>query len=63
MKKSIILMSAVTLALASCSNEEMHDLAQGSDGLVTFSASIPSSLLSRAYGDGSQLKNLHYAVY
>jgi hypothetical protein len=64
MKNHLFAMAAMgTLALlASCSNEELPALA-GNDGSITFTASLPADILSRAYGDGEVAKTLHYAVY
>ncbi len=65
MKKHLFAIAALgTLALwTSCSNEELPAPA-GNDGSITFTASLPADILSRAYGDGQTVdKTLHYAVY
>ena len=51
------------LALASCSSEEFDVKPAGGEGNVTFTASLPASVASRYYSDGSTAKNLQYAVY
>ena len=47
----------------SCSNEEFPAPVPGGDGTVTFTATLPANISSRAYGDGEVAKTLHYAVY
>ncbi len=47
----------------SCSNEEFPAPVPGGDGTVTFTATLPANINSRAYGDGEVAKTLHYAVY
>jgi hypothetical protein len=51
---------ALTLGLASCSSDELA--VGGSDGIVTFTAKLPSTI-SRAYADGTTATTLRYAVY
>lgn len=64
MKKHLFIMaSAALLALSSCSSDDFNSPDAGTDGTVTFTAAIPSHLLSRAYGDGTVTKQLSYAVY
>lgn len=64
MKKSLFAMVAVgAVTLASCSNDEMAGPAINDDGNVIITAQLPTDLQSRAYGDGSVAKTLHYAVY
>lgn len=64
MKKHLLLMaSAALLAFSSCSSDDFNSPDAGTDGTVTFTAAIPSHLLSRAYGDGTVTKQLSYAVY
>lgn len=64
MKKSLFAMVAVgAVTLASCSNDEMAGPAINDDGNVIITAQLPTELQSRAYGDGSVAKTLHYAVY
>lgn len=57
----MVAVGAVTLA--SCSNDEMAGPAINDDGNVIITAQLPTDLQSRAYGDGSVAKTLHYAVY
>ncbi len=52
-----------SMALASCSGEEFDVKPTGAEGNVTFTASLPASVASRAYSDGSAAKNLAYAIY
>lgn len=64
MKKSLFAMVAVgAVTLASCSNDEMVGPASNDEGNVIITAQLPTDLQSRAYGDGSVAKTLHYAVY
>ncbi len=65
MKKIKLAMAAMgAFALwTSCSNEEFPAPAPGGDGSVTFTATLPANINSRAYGDGEVAKTLHYAVY
>lgn len=64
MTKSLFAMVAVgAVTLASCSNDEMAGPAINDDGNVIITAQLPTELQSRAYGDGSVAKTLHYAVY
>lgn len=64
MKKSLFGLVAVgAVTLASCSNDEMAGLGINNDGNVIITAQLPTDLQSRAYGDGSVAKTLHYAVY
>lgn len=64
MKKTLFAMVAVgAVTLASCSSDEMTGPAAGNDGTVVITAQLPADLQSRAYGDGSVAKTLHYAVY
>jgi hypothetical protein len=65
MKKTFLAMAAIgALALwTSCSNEEFPAPVPGGDGTVTFTATLPANISSRAYGDGEVAKTLHYAVY
>ena len=51
------------VALASCSNEEFDVKPAGGEGNVTFTASLPASVASRDYSDGSTAKKLTYAIY
>ncbi len=51
------------MALASCSNEEFDVKPAGGEGNVTFTASLPASVASRDYSDGSTAKKLTYAIY
>lgn len=63
MKKNIfILAAAAAFAVSSCSNEEMP-VPAGGDGAVTFTATLPTELNSRAFGEAAFAKQLHYAVY
>lgn len=57
----MVAVGAVTLA--SCSSDEMAGPAINDDGNVIITAQLPTELQSRAYGDGSVAKTLHYAVY
>lgn len=57
----MVAVGAVTLA--SCSNDQMADPAINNDGTVIITAQLPTDLQSRAYGDGTVAKTLHYAVY
>ena len=52
-----------SMALASCSGEEFDVKPTGAEGNVTFTASLPASVASRAYSDGSAAKILAYAIY
>ena len=65
MKNTVLAMAALgALALwTSCSNEEFPAPVPGGDGTVTFTATLPANISSRAYGDGEVAKTLHYAVY
>ena len=64
MKKYLFASIALgALALASCSNEEFDVKPSGSEGTVTFTASLPASVASRDFSDGQTAKNLQYAVY
>ena len=57
-------MAAVgAVTLASCSNDEMAGPTINNDGTLVITAQLPTDLQSRAYGDGSVVKTLHYAVY
>ncbi len=53
--------AAAMLVFAACSSEEVP-VPVGDDGSVTFEVSLPAALGSR-YGEGSVIKQLHYAVY
>ena len=64
MKKTsfaIALLAAV--AMTSCSNDDVMNNAPDNGSTVTFTATLPSDLQSRAFGDGTQTKDLHYAIY
>ncbi len=64
MKKYLFASIALgALALASCSSEEFDVKPAGAEGNVTFTASLPASVASRDYSDGSTAKNLQYAIY
>ena len=64
MKKYLFASIALgALALASCSNEEFDVKPAGAEGNVTFTASLPATVASRAYSDGQTATNLQYAVY
>ena len=64
MKKYLFASIALgALALASCSSEEFDVKPSGSEGTVTFTASLPASVASRDFSDGQTAKNLQYAVY
>lgn len=64
MKKTsfaIALMGA--LAMTSCSNDDVMNNAPDTGSTITFTATLPADLQSRAFGDGTQTKDLHYAIY
>ena len=64
MKKYLFASIALgALALASCSNEEFDVKPAGGEGNVTFTASLPASVASRAFSNGQTATNLQYAVY
>lgn len=48
--------------LAACSSDELSINGNGTEGLVTFTAQLPAGF-SRAYGDGTTVDSLEYAVY
>ena len=54
--------TALGLGLTACSSEEPVAAAKG-DGVVTFTAQLPSELASRAFNDGKTATTLTYAVY
>jgi hypothetical protein len=63
MKTKNLFLSAASIAmLASCSSELDIPAEVGSRSLVTLTAQLPGNL-SRAFGDGKQVKFLKYAVY
>ncbi len=64
MKKVFFAFLAIgAMTLASCSNEEMDVKPAGAEGTVTFTASLPASVQSRDYSDGSTATKLTYAIY
>ena len=54
--------TALGLGLTACSSEEPVAAAKG-DGVVTFTAQLPSEFASRAFNDGKTATTLTYAVY
>ena len=65
-----IVMLAAAAALTSCSsNDVAENLNSGNSETLTFTAALPSSLLTRAdgssitFGDGTKATSLYYAVY
>lgn len=64
MKKNLALCMAIgTIILNACSSEEPARLSEA-PGNVTFTATLPSSIMSRSpYDDGTVATNLEYAVY
>ena len=54
--------TALGLGLTACSSEEPLAAAKG-DGVVTFTAQLPTELASRAFNDGKTATTLTYAVY
>lgn len=64
MKKTsfaIALMGA--LVMTSCSNDDVMNNTPDNGSTITFTATLPADLQSRAFGDGTQTKDLHYAIY
>lgn len=62
MKQILISALALTLVLASCTREPMFE-ATGGEGLVTFTAKLPSGIVTKAFSDGQTAKQLSYYVY
>lgn len=61
---SLMLASAATLGLAGCaSDQDAPEINSGAQSSVTLSVNLPSTLGTRAYGDGTEALNLYYAVY
>lgn len=62
MKQIPISALVLTLVLASCTREPMVE-ATGGEGLVTFTAELPSGIVTKAYSNGQTAKQLSYYVY
>ncbi|MCM1503570.1 MAG: hypothetical protein NC127_00030 [Muribaculum sp.] len=66
MKKTLYFFAATAMlaTMASCSNEEIVNPVEGTDGNVVFSVALPSQAYgSRAFADGKSADRLDYAVY
>ena len=60
-KHNLMLLGALGLLLASCSNEEANN--PTTNGNVTFSVNLPKNLTTRDIGDGKSATNLKVIVY
>ena len=64
MKKLSLTALALTLALASCNKENLETSVQGgAEVMVSFSATLPNNVATKAYSDGQTARKLSYYVY
>ncbi len=63
MKKIHFLTGIGMVLMATACTSEMPEQPVGKDGNVTISLSLPSSMKTRAFGDGMEATSLSYAIY
>ena len=64
MKKTLFGIAALAgLMLASCANENFADPSAKKDGKVSFNINLAEEIGSRAYGDGTTVNTLYYAIF
>ena len=60
---STVAMSALMLMATSCADDQTSDLKAGAESTVTITAQLPGDMGTRAFADGTNSTELHYAVY